>query len=294
MILVTGATGTVGSEVVRQLAARGVPVRALIQHRDQVETVKAPGVELVPGDLANGEALDVSFLDVDGLFLTSSPALEQAELEGNAIAAARRAGVQHVVKLSSIGAGPESPVQTLRQHAAVEEELRRAGLPWTILQPNFFMQSVLGNAQEIAEQGAIHAPAGGGKASLVDARDVAAVEIGEHDAEARSVGHEHLEKTLVLTGPEPLSHSEVAAKLTSVLDRAVTYVPVSPDTAREQMVESGVPKWLADDVVTLLSVIYAYGYASPVTPTVEEVTGEPARTFDTFALEHADAFEATA
>lgn len=285
MILVTGATETVGGEVARQLVARGVPVRALVQDDARAPELELPGVELVPGDLTDPAALDRSFLDVDGFFLASNPALEQAELERNAIAAAQRAGVQHVVKLSAIGAGPESPVQTLRLHAAVEEELRRAELDWTILQPNFFMQNVLDSAQTIMERGEIHAPAGGGKASLVDARDVAAV------AAEVLVSHDHLERTLVLTGPEPLSHSEVADRLANVLERSITYVPVPADTAREEMLDAGMPIWLADDFVTLFSVIYAYGYASPVTSTVEEVTGEPPRTFATFAMEHAGAFE---
>jgi len=285
MILVTGATGTVSGEVARQLAERGVPVRAIVQDQPRAGQPELPGVEMVPGDLAHPESLDLPFRDVDGLFLASGPTLERAELEGNAIAAARQAGVRHIVKLSAIGAGPESPVQTLRLHAAVEEELRHAGLDWTILQPNFFMQRVLASAPSIIEEGAIRAPAGGGKASLVDARDVAAV------AAEILVNHDHIERTLVLTGPEPLSHSEVAEMLTSVLDRTVTYVPVPPEAAREQMLDSGMPEWLADDFVTMLSVIYAYGYASPVTATVEEVTGEPPRSFETFAMEHADAFE---
>jgi len=285
MILVTGATEVVGGEVVRQLAARGVHVRALVEDDAKAQAMDRPGVEVVPGGLADPAALERSLLDVEGLFLASNPTLEQAELEGNAIVAAQRAGVQHVVKLSAIGAGPESPVQTLRLHAAVEEELRGAELDWTILHPNFFMQNVLDNAQTIIERGEIHAPAGGGKASLVDARDVAAV------AAEVLVSHDHLEKTLVLTGPEPLSHSDVANRLANVLDRSVTYVPVPADTARGHMLDAGVPGWLANDFVTLFSVIYAYGYASPVTSTVEDVTGDAPRRFETFALEYAAAFE---
>jgi len=82
--------------------------------------------------------------------------------------------------------------------------------------------------------------------------------------------------------------------LTNVLDRSVTYVSVPPDAAREEMLGAGMPEWLADDLITLFSVIYAYGYASPVTSTVEEVIGEPPRRFETFAIEHADAFEGAA
>lgn len=282
MILVTGATGTVGAELVRRLARQGLRVRTLVRDHVEAETIEMPGAEIMPGDLADRESLELPLLDVDGLFLASSPTLEQAQLEGNAIGAARDAGVQHVVKLSAIGAGPESPVQVLRQHASVEEALRRSGLRWTILQPNFFMQDVLKSAHTVGQQVAIEAPAGGGKASLVDVRDVAAV------AAEALVNRNLTERTLVLTGPEPVSYADVAEKLSAVTGRPVNYVALPPEIAREQMLDFGMPEWMVDDLVIQLSVIYAQGYASPVTSTIEEVIGEPPRTFETFAQECAE------
>jgi uncharacterized protein YbjT (DUF2867 family) len=284
MIVVTGATGMVGSEVVRQLSEEGLRVRALVRHPADGTTLDGPGVDVMLGDLASPGSLDLPFLGAERLFLASDPDFDEVELEANVIGAARRAGVRQVVLLSALGAGPESPVRRLRMHAATEEELRRSGLRWTILQPNFFMQAILESAQTIIDESVIYAPAGGGKASLVDARDVAAVAAGVLTSEG------HNEKTLVVTGPEALSYAEAAQKLAAVLGRPVTYVAEAAETARSRMLDAGVEEWMVADAVILLSVIYAQGYVSPVTPTISDVTGDAPRTFETFAMDYVDAF----
>lgn len=283
MILVTGATGATGGQVVRALSALGAPVRALVRNPAKAAAIAGPGVEIVIGDLERPETLDRALRGVRRMFLVSSGDLRMADLQGNAVAAARRAGVRHVVKLSAVGAGPDSPVQLLRLHARIEEDIRHSGLAWTMLQPNFFMQNFLQFAPAIAAQGAFHAPAGDGKSSVVDVRDIAAVAV------AVLTGANHAGKTYVVTGAEPLSYADAAAKIGTAIGRPVAYVNVPPEAARKSLLERGMPGWLADDLVALAA-FYGSGQTAAVTPVVDQTTGRAPRRFDQFARELAGTF----
>lgn len=285
MILVTGATGTVGGAVVKELERLGAKdVRVLVRDPQRAEAVAPKGFEIVVGDLSKPETLGAALEGVERVFLLAPPAPGLAKLETDFIEAAKRAGVRHVVNLSAIGADASAPEGFGRWHGQTEERLKSSGLAWTILQGNFFMQNLLGSARAVAEEGHIYLGGGDGRAGFVDARDIAAVA-------ARTLiedGHEG--KTYVVTGPEALSYYDVAEKLSAVAGKEVKYVALSPEQFREGALAQGLPEWLVDALAPLNELL-ASNKASAVTDVVREVGKKEPTTFDQFARDHAQAFK---
>lgn len=282
MILVTGATGKVGQEVVRQLAAAAVPVRALVRDATRASHIRLPGVEIAVGDLSKPETLDGPLSGVDRVFLLSSPDPEQVTLQGNLIEAACRAGARHVVKVSVAG-GPDSGTQIGRWHWTTEKQLEASGLAFTFLRPTSYMQQLLMFAPAIAATGSFQLPMGTGAVAVVDTRDVASVAVCALTQE----GHDR--KIYDLTGPEALSFDQMADALSQATGKKISYVHVPPDYARKQLVGIGVPRWLVDDMLVLCA-SFREGYGAGVSPTVREVTRRPALSFAEFARDHAPVF----
>lgn len=283
MILIVGATGLVGNATLRQLTARGVPVRALVRSAGKAATLASPGVETVIGDLEQPASLEAALVGVTRALLISPLHPRQVEWQGNFVEAARRAGAVHVVKLSGLGTAPDSPLRSGRWHAQTERHIADAGLPWTNLHPPFFMQNLLRSAATIASQGVLTASMQAGKIAMVDARDVAAVAVAALTSDG------HVGKTYTITGPEALSFQEVAAKLSDVTGRCVTYHDVPLATVRQELIAASVPSWLVDIRMEFAAALRD-GYAAAVTDTVQTVTGQPVRTFDAFVREHAALF----
>jgi uncharacterized protein YbjT (DUF2867 family) len=284
-ILVTGATGTVGSFLVRKLGAAGVAARALVRGREKAEAIEKLGLEAAVGDLSRPETLGPALASVEKVFLLSAPEERQAELQNNLVRAAREAGVRHIVKLSAIGVGgPLDSIALGRVHRETEEEIERAGVAHTHLRPNGFMQNTLMFAQSIKSQGAFYAPFGAAKVSYVDARDVAAVAFHALTED----GHEG--KAYEITGPQALSYHDVARELSAALGREVKYVEVPIEAARAAMVSMGMNYWTADALVELFN-FYKDGRADQVRDTVREVTGRDPITFAQFAKDFAQAFQ---
>jgi uncharacterized protein YbjT (DUF2867 family) len=286
MILVTGATGRVGSELVRQLSADGMPVRALVRDSSKAEAIAGPGVELAEGDLLDPASLDAALDGVDRLFLLTAFTPDQETPAANAIAAAKRAGNVHVVRMSAVGALEGSPFATGRGFARTEQLLQQSGLEWTVLQPNAFMQNLLGSAGAIAAEGVLYGTSGEGRIGTVDTRDVAAV--------ARTVLTEpgHAGKTYLLTGPEALSYGDMAASLAAVLGREVRYVDVPPDRYEQTLLGFGLPEPLAADLRVLYDEIFRSGGGDLATTHVEDVTRRLPRSFEEFVRDHREAFAA--
>jgi uncharacterized protein YbjT (DUF2867 family) len=280
VILVIGGTGNIGSELIRLLVAAGAPVRALARDTARAAALLGPGVDIVAGDLASAPALASAMRGVEKLFLVTPLALDQVAMKAAAIDAARAAGVRHIVMSTGIGAGPEAHVEIGRWHGASQEHVKSTGIPWTFLQPTFFMQNMLMSAPTIRDHGAFYLPLGDGRVSWIDARDIAAAGF---EALTRP-GYENRE--LPLTGPEALSSAELAAALGAATGRSIRYVAVPPQAAREGMVGAGLPEKLAD----MMNELYALGPAghlAHVLDTVQTVTGRPARTFRQFATDYA-------
>ncbi|MGI8988490.1 MAG: NAD(P)H-binding protein [Bryobacteraceae bacterium] len=149
MILITGATGTSGSEIAKQLSATGTRFRALVWDRRKTGPLSGLNVEPVEGDLGKPETLAKALEGIDRALLLSSPDERQVEFQGNFIDAAKRAGVRHVVKFSAIGAAPDSISKFLRWHAQTERQLEQSGMGHTHLRPSSFMQNFLQSAATI-------------------------------------------------------------------------------------------------------------------------------------------------
>lgn len=282
-ILVTGATGNIGSQVVKQLVAKGVPVRAFVRSREKAAALEGPGVEIALGDLGQPKTIGTALKGIEKVFLLSPGGPRQVEWQGNVVEAAQRAGVKHIVKVAALGTAPDSPLSLARWHAQTEKQIEESGLAYTHLHPHSFMQNFVGMAPMIA-QGNLYAPMKDGKISLVDVRDIAAVTVATLTEE----GHEG--KTYDITGPEALSYAEIAQKLSAVIGKEVTYVDILPEIARQGMLDMGFPEWLADDFIKLYEVFSA-GYAAEISPVVAEVAKKAPITFDQFARDYARVFK---
>lgn len=283
MILITGATGNTGMEVVRQVTSKGARVRALVRNPEKAITVGGGGVETAAGDLDKPETLAKALKGIDKVFLLSTVDPRQVQLQGNLVEAAKKAGVKHIVKMSALGAALDSPVSFGRWHAQTEAQIEKSGMAFTHLRPHFFMQNVLMFAGSIAKDGVFHAPMKNGKISLVDIRDIAAVA-----AKVLTEGG-HEGKAYVITGPEALTLAQMGQKIGAAAGKKVDYVNVPPDAARQAMLGMGMREWLIEGMLALYA-LFSEGHGAAVTDVVAKVAGKPARTFDEFAREHAHVF----
>lgn len=284
MILVTGATGKVGSELVKQLSNEDVRVRALVRDRERASALaRAQNVELALGDFGDGQSLRDAMRGAEKLFLLTAPAPDMAEQESAAIAAAEASGIKHIVVLSAIGADASAPFRLGRIHGEVEKRVKDSGIPYTFLRPNGFMQNLLMSAPSIAAEGVLYAPDGDAEVSYVDVRDVAEVAAKTLTQD----GHEGA--AYALTGAEALNYRRIVSKLSDAIGKDVRFVEISHDAVREFMLGVGASKWMADAVVEIYA-YYGEGEASRVTDAVARVAKRQPVTFDEFARDHAEAF----
>lgn len=283
MIVVTGAGGTVGRELVGQLRAAHVPFRAAYHSASKVTAAATDGLDAVAIDFASPETLAPAFRGADALFLLFAGGMGQAEGEIAAVEAAKVAGVKRIVKLSVIGADGED-YAFARIHRPVERAIETSGLAWTHLRPNGFMQNVVNYfLPTIRDHGAFYQPAGDARISHVDVRDIARVAV----AVLTGAGHDG--RAYTITGPEALTYHDVASRLSAATHKEIRYVPVSDDDARKGMIAAGIPEFYADYLVDL-NRVYRDGKGSIVTDTVRVVTGSAATPFESFARDHASAF----
>jgi uncharacterized protein YbjT (DUF2867 family) len=279
MILVTTA-GKVGLEASRLLAARGIGVRVLVRHPEKAAALAADGVDVVEGDLEVPATIDAAIDGVSSVVLVS-PAIPAQEL--NVIDSAVRAGVGHVVKVTS-EASADSPIARRRGQAAIEARLVASGLGYTLLRNNAYMQNFLTLAPAIAATGSFASSTGDGRIGMIDTRDVGAVA-----AKIAAAPAPHAGKTYWPTGPETLSYADAAATLSKVLDREITFRQQTTDEERQAMISAGVPESVAEDNAMALG-LFAHGDADYLTEDVASLLGRPARTFEQFATDHAEAF----
>jgi len=282
MILVTGATGNIGGEVLKQLLEVGAPVRVLARDPAKAAAKLGAAVTVVRGDLDAPETLGPAFAGVTKAFVLSTGP-ELARLDGNAIDAARAAGVAHVVTLSVLGAEIEPGLQLARWHRESEKKLEASGLAWTFLRPGAFASNALGWIPMIKAQGVVYSPAGEGKSAPIDPRDIAAVAVKA----LTSPGHEG--KAYTLTGPELLSTGEQVAKIGAAIARPLRFVDVPPQAARDGMLKAGMHPLLVDALLELMAAVRT-GHGATISPAVATVLGRPARTFDAWVHDHAAAF----
>jgi uncharacterized protein YbjT (DUF2867 family) len=284
-ILVTGATGNVGSRVVKELAERGAPVRAFVRDPRRAATRLAGGVELAAGDFADRDSLQRALDGADRLFLACSNVPGQVDLENGAIDLATAMGVKRIVKLSASTAAVDSPLLFPRWHGMIERHLLHAGVPAVLICPGFLMSTLLVSAEAVRQTGALYAPAGRARIAMVHPADVAAAAA----VVLTEDGHEGAR--YVLNGPRAITYAEVAATLSDATGRHIEFVDVSDDAARQGMLQSGTPPAVADFVVRLFRAL-RQGLDDQTSDTVRRLTGAAPRHFADFAREHAAAFGA--
>jgi len=282
-ILVTGATGTVGGDVLRGLLGRAdIQVRAAVRDKEKSAALAGPNVELVWFDYTMPETLGTASRGADAAFMVPPFSPDGVAESLEFLAAASESGVKHIVKLSVIRSLGETTVG--KWHAAIDEALKKSGMAWTILLPGGFMQNfVEGSAPQ--PDGNLYLPVGNAKVAYVDTRDIAEVAVKA----LTEPGHESKEYTL--TGPADLSYAEMAAVMSEASGRQIRHIDVSPEAARQGMLSAHMPEWMVDAILE----INAWAKASKggeITTTVQDILGRPAHTFREFARDYAGHWKA--
>jgi len=277
MILVTGASGTIGSEVVKALGGSGVKVRA--GYRTRPQNIPS-GVESVALDFDDGDTVAAALMGVETVFLLSN----MVDPERKVVDAAKRAGVKRIVKLSVNGA-TEEKFTLARWHRAVEKHIEASGLSWTFLRPAGFMQNFINYMGEtIRKQSAFYTATGTtGAGAHIDARDIGAV------AARVLTGKGHEGKAYELTGPRAISYDEAAQVLSKAVGREIKHAAITPEQLRQGALGMGMPAPYVDALVDL-DRAYSTGTLTQVTPTVKQLTGRDPITFEQFAKDYADKF----
>jgi uncharacterized protein YbjT (DUF2867 family) len=278
MILLTGVTGKIGGETARQLVAKGASLRALVRDEAKAADLKAAGVELVVGDIADADTVRQAMDGVDKAFLLLPNGEHQEAWEKQFTDLAVAAGVKHLVKMSSMEAVADAETPIPQAHWASEEHIRASGLDWTIIKPNFFMQNLLGSAGSIKEKRKFFLPMGNGTTGMADARDIGAV-----CAEVLT-GSGHVGKSYEITGPEVLTFFDAADRFSEVLGEKVEYVPLPMEQFREKMTGLLQP-WHLNAVCELFREIAEMGL-DHTTSTFKELIGREPISLKQFVEDH--------
>lgn len=287
MILVTGATGSIGRHLVRDLRQRRVPFRVLVRSQDKGQEL---GCDFAVGDFDDPRSIVRALKDADRLFLNAGGAVPVAgdqpmiRQQEAVIDAAAAAGLSQVVKISVWGAREGGRLAT-GAHWRIEQHLKASGLAWSVLQPSGFMQNFLTGAGSFAMDGKLIDAYGGAPVSYIDCYDIAACAAELLTGPGRSA------ESLVLTGPEPLTYADVTKKLSAALGRTVEHVMLPPGEVATALKTRGLPARFADDVVALGREV-AQGSLAVTTPAVRDLTGRTPRTFDQFIAANLQALRA--
>ncbi len=283
MILITGASGTVGRAVLEEVRKAGQPFKAMYRNAEDSRKV-SPGTPTVLADFADKNSLKQALQGIDSAYVVCSPIPQLVELESNVIDASKECGVRHLVLNSALGAG-HYPKSFPGWHRKVEDKLKASGLAYTILRPNGFMQNIITyNAPTIRAQGAFYAAMGEAKTSLIDVRDVASVV-----AKALMAPNEHTGKAYELNGPEAVSNNDVAARISRITGRTVKYVDIPETVQRKSMLDAGLPEWQVTALLELQE-YYISGKCAEVTEVLPRLLGRAPRTLDQFLNEFKDSF----
>jgi uncharacterized protein YbjT (DUF2867 family) len=287
-ILITGATGTVGSEVVKQLSARGenIIIKAAARSATDNTFENLNRVQVVQLDYDKPDSLAVALKGVDKLFLLTPFQSNMVDLTSNLVSEAKKAKVKYIAKQSVMGADAEPGITPGRLHRQAEKIIEESGIPFTFLRPNFFMQNFVNYySNSIRSQGAFYMPAGDAKVSFVDVRDIAAVAVKSLINDNQQKG-----RTYNITGGEALSYGQAAEILSKLVGKKINYVNVTDQDARNGMKDMNMDEWTIKSMIELFEITRA-GYVSEISPIVEQVTGNKPITFSQFAKDYAGAFK---
>ena len=262
-ILVVGASGIVGSEIVKILLEQGHNVRGTTSKKSLYPLTKV-GFEKVYANLETGEGINNAFEDIDRAFFLSPPGyVNQYAMLSPLIQSAKKWGLEKVVLMTAFGVNhnESSPFRK------AEIELEKSGLSYNIIRPNWFMQNF--NTfwlQGILEQNKILLPAGQAKVSFIDARDIAAV------AAKLLISEELNNIAFDITGSKELDHEEVAHVISEATERNISYEEISPSTMKARLLAAGLKENYSNFIITLLEYL-RNGYNTNVTNAVKDILG---------------------
>jgi uncharacterized protein YbjT (DUF2867 family) len=290
VILVIGGRSKIGAALIGELLDRGQQVRVLARPGEPAGPLPTTA-EAVTGDLADEGSLVRAMTGIEKVFLLSSPHPDAVSWHRHAIDAARRTQVRLLVRSSILGADRETPAEFISAHTACDRYLEDSGLAYVIVRHNLFLQNIPESTiPAIDASGTFYADAGEARISMVDTSDVAAVA-------ARALTEPgHAGACYDVTGPEALSYTDVAAKLTAATGRLVSYADAPDGAVRQALLDAGLTEWFASALVGLYQDYRRSGtggYAAQITGTVERLTGRPARSLDDLLGEIAPTFPAT-
>jgi len=278
--LITGATGDIGSKVVELLILRGERPRVFVRDVQKAKSLFGDRVELFPGDCTVSESLAAALRGASQLFLVNVGPQIPAR-DAFAAAAAKRAGVQQIVKLSSLDV--QHGLALGAWHEQGEAAIRSSGVPFTFVQPTGFMSNLLAWAPSIKAEGVVRSSTGDGRRPFIHPADIAAVAVAALSNPA------YIGQSLPITGPESLSFAEVTQKIAAVLGRPLRFVPISDDEARQRYSRiSGSPEETEAHVALWRAI--RENRLSAVTPTVERVLGRPPLALDHWLIANAAAY----
>ncbi|MDC2864444.1 NmrA family NAD(P)-binding protein [Bacillus sp. BP-3] len=287
MIVMIGATGTIGSALLKSLVNLGIPVRAISRDpeklRIKIGDLDQSLVEIKSADAAEPESLRRAFTGASQLFLAMSNSPRQVELETTIIRIAAEIGIEHIVKVSSPAFNPKSPVAVASWHHEIEKTLAESNITHTVLRPYAFMQNILRFAPAIKTQDVFCGSMGDTACNFVDCRDIADVAV-EVLTNSRVAG-----KIYTLTGAAVFSYPQIARKLSILLGRSINYINMNPQVLRRNLIEhEHMPHWLADHVLE----IQTMSVMLPERPmgTVKQLLGREPRTLDDFLCENLEVF----
>ena len=284
MILFTGLTGAVGTEIIKLLPEYGIRARGLVRNPDKAEAVRQAGVEVIPGSLEDEDAVSAALQGCDRAFLLMANSRQQLELEKSFVDTAVETGVGHIVKMSANGADSHSTALLKRYHGDSEQYIRESGLSYTLVRPNFFMQNMLHVAGSIVEQDKFFMPMRAGQVGIIDVRDVA------HFILAVLTSSGHNGKTYEITGPELLSFHDIASQLSEVMGRGISYIDQPAAEFKSSLLQWVPDDWYVDTVSELFELI-AQGSGAILNDEYTRVTGREPTTLRRFFHDYSSFFE---
>ena len=284
MILFTGLTGAVGTEIIKLLPEYGIRARGLVRNSDKAEAIRQAGVEVIPGSLEDEDAVSAAVQGCDRAFLLMANSRQQLELERSFVDAAVKAGVGHIVKMSANGADSNSKALLKRYHGDSEQYIRESGLWYTLVRPNFFMQNMLHVAASIVAEDKFYMPMRDGQVGIIDVRDVARFVL---DVLTGS-GHDGM--TYEITGPELVSFHDIASQLSEVMGREISYIDQPAAEFKQSLLQWVPDDWYVETVSQLFELI-ALGSGALLNNEYTRVTGRAPTTLRQFFRDYSPSFE---
>lgn len=294
IVLVTGASGNVGSEIIKQLASSvssnvQIAIRAAAHSQNGVDKLAqySEKVEIVTMDYNMPETVAKALHNVSTLFLLTLPSPHMADTSLKVISEAKKHGVEYIVKQSVFGADAEPGILIGRLHRQEEKIIEESGIAYTFIRPSAFMQNLVNYfGYTIKTQNAIFLPVGEGKVSFVDARDVAAVAA---KLLIRTNATRYDNRAIVVTGSEALSYGQCAEVISKQTGRKIAYIDITEEDARKGLKAMGTEDWLVEAILEEFHQTKV-GNRSKTNDTVEEILGRKPNSFESFVKDYANSF----